>query len=187
MEKNSDEIKKDDFLYMGRESKIYPLAKIIYPQNLFLDDFAIIDDFCFILASKFIKIGKYSHMAPYSMITGGGEVYIEDFVEISYGAKIISGTDDIFGEYLFTPSIPEEFRNVNRDRVTIGRFSFIGANSIVYPGVRIGEGVIVNPGTIVKQNLKSWGIYEGPDARLIGKRKYKDQIIKKAEALLKKI
>ncbi len=84
-----------NFLYFGNDSVVYPLAKIIHPENIFLEDKAIISDFCFILASKYIKIGKYAHLAPYSMITGGGEVTIGNFVEISYGAKIISGTDDI--------------------------------------------------------------------------------------------
>ena len=178
-------IEREKYLFFGQGVQVYPFAKIIYPNNLFLDDFSIVSDFCFILASKFIKIGKYSHLAPYSMITGGGEVYIENFVEISYGAKIISGTDDIFGEHLFTPSVPENHRDVNRSSVQIGRLCFIGANSIIYPGVTIGEGVIVNPGTIVKVNLNPWGIYDGPDAKLLGKRKFRSEIVEQSEELLK--
>ncbi|MGD8779544.1 MAG: hypothetical protein PVH88_11360 [Ignavibacteria bacterium] len=174
----------EDYLYLGKNSKIYPTAKIINPKNLFLDDYSIVSDFTFILASKFVKIGKYSNLAPYSMITGGGDVIINDFVDISYGVKIISGKDDIFGESLFTPSVPIELRNVERSNIEIGKLSFIGANSIIYPDVKIGEGVIVNPGTIVKYNLKSWHIYEGADCNLLGIRKHKKEIIKKTEELL---
>lgn len=173
-----------DFLFLGKQATIFPLAKVINPENLFLDDHAIISDFCFVLASKFIKIGKYSHMAPYSMITGGGEVYIHDFVDISYSVKIISGTDDIFGDSLFTPSVPEKYRKIKRSTVEINNFAFIGANSVIYPGVKIGEGAIVNPGTVVKTNLEAWSVYEGTDCRMTGKRKHKDEIIKKASELI---
>lgn len=175
---------KEDYLYFGKESRVYPLAKIINPEYIFLDDYSIISDYCFIYAGKYIRIGKYSNLSPYSLITGGGEVYIGNFVEISFSVKIISGTDDIFGKSLFTPSVPANFRNIKRLNVEIGDYVFIGANSIVYPGVKIGEGVIINPGTIVKNNLRSWNIYEGPECKLIGKRKFKKDIVEKAEKLL---
>lgn len=173
-----------DFLFLGKEVQIFPSAKIISPESVFLDDFSIVSDFCFILGKKFVKIGKYSHLAPYSMITGGGEVYIHDFVDISYSVKIISGTDDIFGDALFTPSVPEKYRKTKRSTVEINNFAFIGANSIVYPGVKIGEGAIVNPGTIVKSNLDPWTVYAGPECNVVGKRKFKEEIIQKASELV---
>ncbi|MBK7107099.1 MAG: acyltransferase [Ignavibacteriae bacterium] len=173
-----------EFLYFGKEVKIYSSSKIINPLNIFLDDYSIISDFCFILASKYVRIGKYSNLSPYSLITGGGEVYIGNFVEISFSVKIISGTDDIFGKSLFTPSVPTKLRNTKRLNIEIGDYVFIGANSIIYPGVKIGEGVIVNPGTIVKKNLQAWNIYDGSECKLIGKRKYKNEIISKANDLL---
>lgn len=177
----------EQYLYHGKNVSVYPTAKIIFPNNLFIDDNAIISDFCFVLASKYVRIGKYSNLSPYSLITGGGEVYIGNFVEISFSVKIISGTDDIFGKSLFTPNVPSNFRNTKRLNVEIGDFVFIGANSIVYPGVKIGEGVIINPGTIVKRNLQSWNIYEGPECKLIGKRKFKKEIVLKANQLLSQV
>lgn len=176
-----------ELLYKSNSSIIYESAKIINCKNLFLDDYSIISDFCFILASKIIKIGKYSNLAPYSLITGGGEVFIGNFVDISYSVKIICGTDDIYGEYLFTSGVPKIYRNTKRSSIEIGSYSFIGANSIVFPGVKIGEGVIVNPNTIVKENLKPWCVYDGTDCKLVGKRKFKKEIIAKGEELLKSI
>ncbi|QOJ30172.1 MAG: acyltransferase [Ignavibacteriales bacterium] len=173
-----------DFLFIGKDAVVFPLAKIVFPETVFIDDHAVVSDFCFILGKKFVKIGKYSHLAPYAMITGGGEVYIQDFVDISYAVKIISGTDDIFGDSLFTPSVPANLRKVKRSTVEINNFAFIGANSLIYPGVKIGEGAIVNPGTIVRKNLDSWTVYDGQECLPVGKRKYREEIIRKAEQLV---
>ena len=123
-------------------------------------------------------------MAPYSLITGGGSVFIEDFVDISYGVKIISGSDDIFGDSLFTPSVPSSMRKIQHQNVTIQKYTFIGANSIVYPGVTIGEGAIIHPGTIVNHDLKPWSIYGGFDCRSLGNRMHKNQIIDKANSII---
>lgn len=174
----------DKLLFCGENAVVHELSKIVYPDHLFLDDFSVISDFTFILATKFVKIGKYSQLSPYSLITGGGEVYIGNFVDISYGAKIICGSDDIFGEFLFTSGVPKAYRNIIRNNVEINDYSIIGANSIIYPGVTVGEGVIVNPSTIVKENLKPWSVYEGVNCKLIGKRKFKKEIVSKAENLL---
>lgn len=177
-------MEETECLFKGRHVVVYPLAKIISAENLFLDDYSIISDYCFILASAYIKIGKYSRMAPYSMITGGGSVNVGDFVDISYGVKIISGSDDIFGESLFTPNVPPVLRKVKRMPISIGDYTFIGANSIIYPGVTIGEGVTINPGTIVKKDLQAWSIFNGVDCRYVCKRENKEKIISKAHSLL---
>ena len=168
-------------LYLGFGAIIRPWARIVNPKGLFVDDFAVIDDFSFILATARTHIGKFAHLSPFSLVSGGGEFQLGDFSEISYGAKIITGTDDIYGNYLFTPSVPIGLRNVKRSSVTIEELSIVGTNAIVYPGVRIGQGAIVCPGTIVKTNLLSWRVYEGIDCQCIGYRKGKKELIEKME------
>jgi acetyltransferase-like isoleucine patch superfamily enzyme len=166
--KNMD---SDLYLYKGINSQVYGYSRIIYPQNLLIDDYAVISDFCFILAGIYTKIGKYSRLAPYAMITGGGETYIHDYVDVSYGVKIISGSDAVYDGYLSLPNIAPELRNLKRQRVEIHKFSYIGINSIIFPGVTIGEGVLTEPNTVIKNNLEPWTIYGGSDCSIIGKRK----------------
>lgn len=158
-------------LYKGKEAEIYPMARIIQPENLLIDDYAVISDFCFVLAGTYTKIGKYSRLAPYAMITGGGEAYIHDYVDISYGAKILTGSDDIYGGYLSLPKVPAEKRKITRARVEIHAYAYIGTNSIIYPEVTIGEGAMTEPNTIVKQNLEPWTVYGGITCEKLGKRK----------------
>lgn len=57
------------------------------------------------------------------------------------------------------PPIPEKYRRVNRQGCKLENFSFIGANSCIFPGVIIGAGVVVGAGSIVRENLEPWGIY----------------------------
>lgn len=161
-------------LYKGIDAEIYPMARVIQPEHLLLDDFAVISDFCFVMGGIYTKIGKYSRLAPYSMITGGGETYIHDYVDISYGSKILSGSDDIYGGYLSLPNVPSEKRNITRQRVEIHNYAYIGINTIIYPGVTIGEGAMTEPNTIVKEKLESWTIYGGSDCKKLGKRKRAD-------------
>lgn len=158
-------------LFKGKEAQIYPTARIVQPQNLLLDDYAVISDFCFVLAGTYTKIGKYSRLAPYAMITGGGEAYIHDYVDISYGAKILTGSDDIYGGYLSLPKVPAEQRKITRGRIEIHSYAYIGINTIIYPGVTIAEGAMTEPNTIVKSNLEPWIVYGGEECKKIGIRK----------------
>ena len=161
----------EPLLYRGINSQIYSFARIIEPGKLLLDDHAVISDFCFVMAGITTKIGKYSRLAPYSMITGGGEAYIHDYVDISYGVKIITGSDAVYDGYLSLPNVDPESRKIKRQRVEIHNYAYIGINTIIYPGVNIGEGAITEPNTIVKSNLEPWTVYGGAECKKLGMRK----------------
>jgi maltose O-acetyltransferase len=55
-------------------------------------------------------------------------------------------------------------------RVRIGKRSFIGAGSIILPGVTIGENVVIGAGSIVTNDIPSNSIAVGNPARVIGNR-----------------
>lgn len=178
---------KQSFLYFGFGAVVYPYAKIVNPGNVFIDDHAMISDFTFINAHKYIKFGKYAHLGPYSMIAGGGNVHIGDLSSLSGSCKVISGTDDIFGPNLISPAVPREHRNMLSKKVEIGDLCFIGSNAIIYPGVTIGEGAVVCPGTMVREDLMAWHIYDGAACECQGQRRFKDEIKRKAKELLEQI
>lgn len=141
--------------------KIYPGAKIIGAENIEFGHDIIIDDFVFIYAKKKIRIGNYVHIAAFSSITGGEEVAFGDFSTLSWGCRIFTATDDFTGEGFGNSTVPEEYRNVRRDSVTLERFAIVGANSVILPGVTLGEGVSVGANSVVTRNLEPWGVYVG--------------------------
>ena len=136
-------------------------TKIVGIENIAFGKNIIIDDFAFVYARGRIRIGNYVHIACFASITGGAELEIGDFSAISQGARVLTATDDFKGWGFGNSTVPEEYRNATRAPVSIGRFCIIGANSVVLPGVTIGEGATVGAGTVVTRNLAPWGVYLG--------------------------
>lgn len=148
--------------------KIYETAKIVGLENIEFGSNIIIDDFVFIYAKKKIRIGNYVHIGSFTSIAGGEELVMEDFSGLSHGCRIFTGTEDFKGCGFGNPTIPESYRNVLRASIHIGRFAVVGANSVILPGVSIGEGVTVAANSVVTKNLAPWGVYVG--SRRVGER-----------------
>ncbi|MGJ0366247.1 acyltransferase [Aliarcobacter cryaerophilus] len=56
----------------------------------------------------------------------------------------------------------EEYKNIDIVKpITIGNNVFIGSNTIILPGVNIGDDVIIAAGSIVTKNLDSGFVYKG--------------------------
>lgn len=55
-----------------------------------------------------------------------------------------------------------------RGAVTIGAYAFLGAGSIIFPGVSVGTGSVVGAGAIVTKNVPDYSIVVGTPARVIG-------------------
>ena len=47
---------------------------------------------------------------------------------------------------------------------------WIGANCVILPNVRIGEGAVIAAGSIVNKNIKPFSLYGGVPAKFIKKR-----------------
>ncbi|KAF3888304.1 MULTISPECIES: acyltransferase [Nostocales] len=139
----------------------FEYTKIVGIENIEFGSHIIIDDFVFIHAKKTIKIGNYVHIASFTSITGGESFVMEDFSALSSGIRILTGSDD-FKEWGFGNStLDEKYRNVKRRPIHIGKFVVVGANSVILPGVTVGEGATVGAGSVVTRNLEPWGIYIG--------------------------
>lgn len=139
----------------------FEYTKVIGLENIEFGENIIIDDFTLIYAKKKIIIGNYVHIACFSSISGGEELHIGDFSAISQGCRILTATDDFKDRGFGNSTIDEAFRNTKRAPIYIGNFCIIGANSVVLPGVTIGEGVSVGACSVVTRNLDPWGVYIG--------------------------
>ncbi len=141
--------------------EIFQPTKISGIHNIEFGNNVIIDCFSYIYAIKKIKIGNNVHIASHVFIGGGEEIEIGDFAGFFHGAKIYATTDDFKSWGFGNPTIDEKYRNLYRSPVKIGKFSIIGANCVILPGVTIGEGASVGACSVVTKNLDPWGIYIG--------------------------
>ncbi len=158
------------FKTLGDNVKIFEYAKIIKPEVIEIGDFSEIDDFTFIYGGKGIKIGRYVHISRFVSVIGGGELYLGDYSVLADGSRILTGTDTYKGGVRMSTCLPIEQRNVIVSYVKIEKDAFIGTNSIVHPGVIIGEGAIIGSNSLVLKNVEPWTINVGSPTRVIGQR-----------------
>lgn len=175
-------MKNQQNIYKKNNITTYPFTKIIGLENISFGINIIIDDFVFISARDKIIIGNNVHIACFTSIAGGGSVSIGDFASISHGCRVFSATDDFKDWGFGNPTIPLKHRNVKKAEVKIGKFCIIGANSVILPGVSIGEGSSVGANSVVTKDLEPWGVYIG-NKRI--KNRNRKEIIKNYKKFLK--
>ncbi len=81
-----------------------------------------------------------------------------------------SSTDDFSGEHLTGPTVPSQYLGVTSAPVAIGHHVIIGAGSVVLPGSSLSEGAAVGAMSLVKGDLRAFGVYVGCLARRVGDR-----------------
>jgi acetyltransferase-like isoleucine patch superfamily enzyme len=87
-------------------------------------------------------------------------IRIEDEVRIAAGSVIVSHLRA--GHYL-----SKHYVKTRISKVQICRYSFIGINCVIMPGVTIGEGCVVISGSVVMTNTKPYTVVSGIPAKKI--------------------
>lgn len=152
---------------VGQDVVVWPQAKIVAPEVITIGDSVIIDDFTLLMGGAKTTIGSFVHIASFVSILGGGEFVIEDFAGVSSGSRVYTGNDDYFGGCLTGPTVPFPYRVPIRSSVHIKKHAIIGANTVILPGVVIGEGVGIGAGAVVTKDCEPWMIYVGSPARAL--------------------
>jgi galactoside O-acetyltransferase len=152
---------------VGQDVTIWPQAKIVSPEFIAIGDSVIIDDFVFIMGGKSTQIGSFVHIASFTSITGGGELVMEDFTALSSGVRVFTGNEDYLGGCLTNSSVPAPYRLPTRSFVHIRKHAIIGANTVILPGVVIGEGAAIGANSLVTKDCEPWKIYGGSPAKAI--------------------
>ena len=156
----------------GKNVRISRYAQIYSPEKISIGDNVRIDDFC-ILSGR-ITIGSHIHIAAYCAMYGADYgIVIEDYTGLSARATIYAAMDDFSGDYLIGPIHDSNVTNVTGGTVKIYAYAQVGALSLVFPNVCIGEGTVLGAMSIVKQSLEPWNIYAGIPAKKIKQRSKK--------------
>lgn len=172
------------FKHLGKNVKISTITSFYNTKEISIGDNSRIDDFCLLKGP--LVIGRYSHVSPFCLISASlAPILIDDFVGISYSTSIFTSSDDYSGATLSNPLIPAEFKDVAHGAVIIKKHVLVGANSIIMPGVIVGEGCAIGALTYVNHSTNPWGIYAGIPAKRIKERK--QDLLKLEEEFLKTV
>lgn len=174
---------KNKLRFCGEGVRLYPLCKMIRAENAELDNNCQIFDYVFIDAGRSLKIGKYSTLTWNVLIEGGASTKIGDRVFIGPGSKLLTSTYKINGYYT-VEHLPGNCNEIEYGDIIIEDDAYIGANCIIMPGVKIGEGAVVGANSLVKSDLEPWTIYVGTPCKPIGKR---EKPTKERQEMLKKV
>lgn len=126
----------------GRNSSIDYKAYIRYPWKVFIGDDSQVARGCMILPSMQCKdititLGSHIQVAPNVVFAAAGHDY----------------------RYLDLPDIAGS--------IVIKDYVWIGAGSIILPGITIGEGAIIGAGSIVSRDIPPYSIAAGVPAKVI--------------------
>lgn len=166
-----EELENIGFPKIGNNVLVSRFARFYNVSGISIGNDVRIDDFC-ILSGK-ITLCNNIHISAFCALYGSNGIIMNDFSGLSPRTTIFSASDDFSGEYMVGPTIPDEFRNIHGGTVNIGKYVQIGAGSIVFPDVNIGDGVSVGAMTLINKSLDSWTIYAGIPARILKKRSQK--------------
>jgi acetyltransferase-like isoleucine patch superfamily enzyme len=163
---------------IGVGNTIRELAKFGRPHNIVIGNHCIIDDFVIIAGGRteLTIIEDHVHIACFSSCLGIAGFTFELGSGLSPGCSLFSSTDDYIHGGLINPTFPDEFRNEKVGRVTMGRFSTLGANCVVLAGITIGEGATVGSGAVIINDLEPWTVSVGIPAKPI-KMRNKEKVL----------
>lgn len=165
-----EEIAKIGFKSYGENLQIsskvtfYRPERIQLGNNIKIDDFSVLANYITLEDWTFIGLGSCllaSEDAP---------IILEEFSCVAYRVMVITSSDDYSGNFMTNPTISDQYRNCESKRVCIGKYSIVGANSMILPGCDIGEGVAIGAMSLVTHPTKEWGIYCGNPAKRIKER-----------------
>jgi len=120
-----------------------------------------------ILNPNIMQIGDRVSIHPHTYIVG--EVIIGDNVGIAAKCSIIAQSHNYADS-----TIPFKMQGVSSKPICIGNDVWIGTNSVILGGTKIGDGVIIGAGSVVSGEISPYSVVMGNPARVFYNRKKTD-------------
>lgn len=159
------------------------------PQRVFLGDRVFIGenvclDACYLKSE--IRLNNDVHIGRNSILRAGiGQIIVHEGVtlnrfvyldgnggiQIGRNALLGNKVELISGNHIFEdPNTPIRFQGTKLGKVTIGEDVWLGTNTIVLPGVTIGDGSVVGAGSVVTEDIPNYSVAIGAPAKIVKKR-----------------
>ena len=135
---------------------------------------------CFLLRAFGAKIGKGCRVQggaeiwqPWNLtlgdhcwVDGGAKLYTVDKITFGSNCVVSAGAFVCTAQHDVTSSIFE----LKTAPIVVGDCAWIASNSIVLPGVSLGEGAVIAAGAVVMKDVPAWMIVGGNPAKELKKR-----------------
>lgn len=155
-------------LLMLSKSELFPWSirkKILLICNIKVGEKSEIRPRCFI-NSPYVSIGENClinwNVQLFSGYDMQSKIVIEDNVFIGMNSLLCTISHEIGQEDL------RAGENTYKE-ITVGKGSWLGANSVILQGVKIGKGVIIAAGSVVIKDCEDNYLYAGNPARKVKK------------------
>ncbi len=168
---------------MPNPNKIFPVKgidSVVYVKPTIKNKNIIVGDFTYISDNNFENHVTH-HYDFYN-----DKLIIGKFCQIAAGVNfIMNGANhqmnavSTFPFYIFEgwqQGIPELSEMPFKGDTVVGNDVWIGQNSTIMPGVKIGNGVIIGTNSVVAGNIPSYSVAVGNPAKIIRKR-FDDELI----------
>ena len=134
-----------------------------------------------VLPNNNFYLGANSTIEDFCTVNNGvGDIYIGDRTRIGLGSVLIGpvtiGKDIRLAQNVVVTGLNHNYKDITRPiseqgvstaPITIGDETWIGANSVVLPGVSIGVHCVIAAGSIVTKNIPSYCVAAGNPAKII--------------------
>lgn len=128
---------------------------------------AEIQDYVIIRGTKnLVEIGEYSLINPFTVIYSGSGVKIGDNVMIAPHCMIASGNHG----FKQTDIPMRHAIDISKGPIIIENGAWVGANSVITDGVKIGHDSLIAAGSVVTKDVAPFDIVAGVPAKVIGNR-----------------
>lgn len=143
---------------------------ILKPEMVTIAKTARVDPWCKIEGGQGVSLGEFVHIASFSHINvGGGRVIFEDHSGCSSHCSIAGATCD--WSFLYgSAAEPPEHHHTRRYLTRICAYAILFMGVVIVPGITIGEGAIIKPGSVVYDDVPAWKIVQGNPARVVSNR-----------------
>jgi acetyltransferase-like isoleucine patch superfamily enzyme len=173
------------------KSGLKPLKKLLYKQNVKFGsyEFAIgkgtivdVDSSSLVKFVSKVMIECYVIIRAndHSVIEIGEDVFIGDYstIRATRNATIIIGADTMIAQGVKIISTNHAFmdrhqlirnQDVIEDKknIKIGNDCWVGAGSIILPGVTVGNGVVIGANSVVTKDLPDYAVAVGNPAKIL--------------------
>lgn len=157
------------------------IKNIIKAPNITVGDYTYYDD-------KIDHAGFEKNNVLFNYPEFGDRLIIGKFCQIAFGTKFIMGPANhrlcsvttypfnVFGG-AWTENTPPHLNQLPRKGdIVIGNDVWVGRESVIMPGVKIGDGAIIAAYSVVAKDIPAYTVYGGNPAEFIKKR-FNDEFI----------